>query len=323
MLMNKEKNDLLKQLTLLQGQLSQMENSKKQAEEKIFKLTSELQEVNAQLKQNNNKDQSEIQELRKTVKKMEEENQTLLHDVQTIRNLLEAETSQEQLNLKRSQSAQSLQEEMTKAEGSEMYDSYGQNQDALFRKSLELRSTSVPPMLIEPGKSQQKGQYGACFFVLPDKSENEGGGRLQTLISKYRSHSENETADLQLSMKPLSGNVSSNLVSKSRFSNAVPTTNVKNNSRSLPTEAVSEQQERSSMTANQFSKSTKVLPSSNTIMHTSHLPPTKKSSFMSTLSREDDRRETAPVQSGTKLPSSVRRTLPSVISGKTISSAGT
>ncbi|XP_025077376.1 uncharacterized protein LOC112554023 isoform X1 [Pomacea canaliculata] len=50
----------------------------------------------------------------------------------------------------------------------------------------------------QEGKATHRGRYGAMFFHKPEKPEAEGTGRLQSLISKYRSHSTDgreETSD--------------------------------------------------------------------------------------------------------------------------------
>lgn len=64
---------------------------------------------------------------------------------------------------------------------------------------------------------------------MPDKTTAKGGSHLQTLISKYRSHSEKEETTPQRAAKPLSGVIPQKLVSKSAFDGTAPKVSIRHN----------------------------------------------------------------------------------------------
>ncbi|XP_048259313.1 GRIP and coiled-coil domain-containing protein 2-like isoform X3 [Haliotis rufescens] len=76
-----------------------------------------------------------------------------------------------------------------------------QTDPLLSKKFLEAKP--APPS--EQGKlNPATGLYGAQFFFKPEKSSTEGSGRLQSLISKYRSHSDATTEEPEKKVKPFS-----------------------------------------------------------------------------------------------------------------------
>ncbi|XP_046562645.1 LOW QUALITY PROTEIN: myosin-11-like [Haliotis rubra] len=76
-----------------------------------------------------------------------------------------------------------------------------QTDPLLSKKFLEAKP--APPS--EQGKlNPASGLYGAQFFFKPEKSATDGSGRLQSLISKYRSHSDATTEEPEKKVKPFS-----------------------------------------------------------------------------------------------------------------------
>ncbi|XP_035825152.1 verprolin [Aplysia californica] len=225
--------DVGAELQQMRSKLQQLMAEIQGKEQTIDNLEAELRDFR-QAGQSRDKDVEEMQSL---VRRLEEENKDLRENLEDIRNTLASELAQEngeqEQSLRRTKSAKSLQEELAEAVKAKQDGSYGRSRtpNPFLSKSLsqlEKRPASAPPLPAEPGKTQQRGKYGGWFFNLPDKAATEGSDRLQSLISKYRSHSEKTEQQQQLQqprvVKPLPGFVASKIVSKNRFGSGGSTT---------------------------------------------------------------------------------------------------
>ncbi|XP_035827360.1 myosin-9 [Aplysia californica] len=198
--------DVGAELQQMRSKLQQLMAEIQGKEQTIDNLEAELRDFR-QAGQSRDKDVEEMQSL---VRRLEEENKDLRENLEDIRNTLASELAQEngeqEQSLRRTKSAKSLQEELAEAVKAKQDGSYGRSRtpNPFLSKSLsqlEKRPASAPPLPAEPGKTQQRGKYGGWFFNLPDKAATEGSDRLQSLISKYRSHSE-KTEQQQQQQQP-------------------------------------------------------------------------------------------------------------------------
>ncbi|GFO24555.1 laminin subunit alpha-3, partial [Plakobranchus ocellatus] len=166
----------------------------------------------------------EVNQLREAVRQMESENEALREEVTQIRDTLASDLAGEQkeeqeMALKRSRSAKSLQEELAEAVKAKQNGTFNKNRNQSSFLSKSLSSLEPRPASAPPSPDTESS----------DRPATEGSHRLQSLISKYRSHGDRDEQTSSASsspapgdglrgVRPLPGFVSSKIVSpKGRF----------------------------------------------------------------------------------------------------------
>ncbi|XP_071166855.1 uncharacterized protein [Mytilus edulis] len=242
--LNREKEDLEKQVALINGQLLLVESSKKRLDEVVEDLQTEIVHLRKELEEAEKQPVSgpEVDHLQSEIEALREE----LERTQREKNKKDT--------LIRSLKDESLDDvgsELTEVKG-ELHKLIGVIQDKdrnietleselklskenLNRKEREMRgmgSDSDDRSLgrSEDGKTEKDVHRSKS---LTDKGSNSGGDRLQSLISKYRSYGETGNTFPERKIKPLSLSGSSSkmgLVTKGRsFGPAAPKDQVSDN----------------------------------------------------------------------------------------------
>uniref|UniRef100_A0A2C9LXG2 Uncharacterized protein n=1 Tax=Biomphalaria glabrata TaxID=6526 RepID=A0A2C9LXG2_BIOGL len=160
--------------------------------------------------------EQEIKQLNSTVKELESDNQKLNQEVQEKKNTptITPKFNLDKPTYKKPEPKISLQEELADVLKSKQNGFELQRSSPLRSKSLSHADLKSPSSPSEPGKTQHRGHYGGMFFVLPEKAATDGSTKLQSLISKYRNHSDTEESSQPLANKPGTPKI----VYKNRFS---------------------------------------------------------------------------------------------------------
>ncbi|XP_055891681.1 paramyosin-like isoform X3 [Biomphalaria glabrata] len=160
--------------------------------------------------------EQEIKQLNSTVKELESDNQKLNQEVQEKKNTptITPKFNLDKPTYKKPEPKISLQEELADVLKSKQNGFELQRSSPLRSKSLSHADLKSPSSPSEPGKTQHRGHYGGMFFVLPEKAATDGSTKLQSLISKYRNHSDTEESSQPLANKPGTPKI----VFKNRFS---------------------------------------------------------------------------------------------------------
>ncbi|XP_059155413.1 myosin-11-like isoform X2 [Physella acuta] len=265
---NTEVADLKKNIQELQNEVDRKERSIEKLEREL-KSTKELSE---------SKD-IELRNLYKTAEEIEADNKALRKDVQEIRNTLAAELAQEQQALKQPKVEKSLQEELFEAVKNKQ-----EGNVVIRRGSNPFRSKSIHslqrPASAPPTPSDE----------VPEKTTTDGSTRLQSLISKYRNHSDaGEQEEASATPKPIPGLIPSKIIYKNRFGITAPKSSPQTSADASTSESASA--EKPEETLNSSSQLTprpvkKLMPPALLPKPASLTSSGTKSSFMRTISGE-------------------------------------
>ncbi|CAG2253069.1 unnamed protein product [Mytilus edulis] len=258
--LNREKEDLEKQVALINGQLLLVESSKKRLDEVVEDLQTEIVHLRKELEEAEKQPvsgpevdhlQSEIEALREELERTQREKNKKDTLIRSLKDDLEDERTKQPHEIR--ESLDDVGSELTEVKG-ELHKLIGVIQDKdrnietleselklskenLNRKEREMRGMgsdsddrslgrggrSRIPRRSEDGKTEKDVHRSKS---LTDKGSNSGGDRLQSLISKYRSYGETGNTFPERKIKPLSLSGSSSkmgLVTKGRsFGPAAP-----------------------------------------------------------------------------------------------------
>ncbi|GFR88874.1 laminin subunit alpha-3 [Elysia marginata] len=215
--------DVSSELQQMRGKLQELVGEIERKDHTIETLESDLRRARGEAEVRS----EEVAHMREAVGQMETENEALRQEVIQIRDSLAADLApqqkQDQVELKCKKYmpfafTESLQEELAEAVKAKQNGTYNKNrnQGAFLSKSL----SSINP---RPASAPAGADGGGL-----DRPATEGSHRLQSLISKYRSHGDKEEQGSSASsptpgdglrgIKPLPGFVASKIVSpKGRF----------------------------------------------------------------------------------------------------------
>lgn len=210
--------DVSSELQQMRGKLQELVGEIEQKDHTIETLELDLRRARGEAEVRS----EEVTQMREAVGQMENENEALRQEVMQIRDTLASdlatEQKQNQGQQKRSSSAKSLQEELAEVVKAKQNGTYNKN-----RNQSDFLSKSLSSLNPRPASAPAEADAGGL-----DRPATEGSHRLQSLISKYRSHGDKEDqassassptlGDGPRGIKPLPGFVSSKIVSpKGRF----------------------------------------------------------------------------------------------------------
>ncbi|XP_071166879.1 uncharacterized protein [Mytilus edulis] len=251
--LNREKEDLEKQVALINGQLLLVESSKKRLDEVVEDLQTEIVHLRKELEEAEKQPvsgpevdhlQSEIEALREELERTQREKNKKDTLIRSLKDeslddvgseLTEVKGELHKLigviqdkdrNIETLESELKLSKENLNRKEREMRGMGSDSDD----RSLGRGGRSRIPRRSEDGKTEKDVHRSKS---LTDKGSNSGGDRLQSLISKYRSYGETGNTFPERKIKPLSLSGSSSkmgLVTKGRsFGPAAPKDQVSDN----------------------------------------------------------------------------------------------